>query len=134
MTFIFPTCKNMVKYVYKISCLVKHIWISIKNCKYIWYLQMSYQQKEETCSQREKITLLFKILLKKFKLKIKCKKCQKNYICISYKKKIIFLKNLFFRGMFRYVICHMSHSSYITYVKFHTYKLIHILIVSSIKL
>ena len=46
--FIFPTCKNIVKYVYEISCCVKHIWVSIKNCKYIWYLQMSYQQKEDT--------------------------------------------------------------------------------------
>ena len=55
VTFIFPTCKNIVEYVYEISCWLKHTWISIKNCKYIWYLQMSYQQKEETGSQREKL-------------------------------------------------------------------------------
>ena len=42
--------------------------------------------------------------------------------------KITFLKNKFFRGMFR---CHMS---YVASVKFHNYKLILILIVSSIKL
>ena len=59
VTFIFPTCKNIVKYVYKISCLVKHIWISIKNCKYIWYLQMSYQQKKRNMQSERKIHCSF---------------------------------------------------------------------------
>ena len=31
--------------------------------------------------------------------------------CIQYKKKIKFSKNKFFRGMFRYGLCHMSHLS-----------------------
>ena len=52
-----------------------------------------------------------------------------NLFCISYKKKIIFLKNKFFRRMFRYVICHMSHASYVTSVKLCTGKLIHMSIV-----
>ena len=41
---------------------------------------------------------------------------------------------MFFRKMFRYVICPTSHASYIASVKFHTCKLSYLSIVVSIKL
>ena len=66
-TFIFPTCMNIDKYVYEISCWVKlQIYLISTD---VWSAKRRYY------SQRKKFTAIFKILLKIFELKINSKEC-----------------------------------------------------------
>ena len=59
VTFIFPTCKNIVEYVYEISCCVKHFWISIKKTANISYIYRCLISKKKILPSERKIYCSF---------------------------------------------------------------------------